>query len=86
MTTKKYIVRIALGLFGTKTPLAWNCRCTATELDDEAQATPHHALAGLPEASEGFRENVGKTGKIFGADHPYFQLSAAEARKIESQL
>lgn len=67
-------------------PLAWNCRCTATEMDDEAQATPDHQLAGLPEASEGFRENVGKTGQIFGADHPYFQLSAAEARKLEQQL
>lgn len=67
-------------------PLDWNCRCSATELDHEAEATPHHELAGLPEASEGFRENVGKTGKIFGADHPYFQLSAAEARKIETQL
>ena len=67
-------------------PLDWNCRCSATELDESAAATPDHELAGLPEAAEGFRENVGKTGQIFGADHPYFQLSAAEARQIEQQL
>ncbi|QKG56992.1 DUF935 family protein [Hymenobacter sp. BRD128] len=67
-------------------PLDWNCRCSATELDSDATATPAHELPGLPEAAEGFRENVGKTGVIFGADHPYFQLPAHEARKIESQL
>jgi len=66
--------------------LDWNCRCSATELDHEAEATPVQELADLPEAAEGFRENVGKTGQIFGADHPYFQMSALEARKIEAQL
>ncbi len=67
-------------------PLAWGCRCTVSELGDDATATPAPQLAGLPEAAEGFRENVGKTGQIFGADHPYFHLSDEEARKLESQL
>jgi SPP1 gp7 family putative phage head morphogenesis protein len=67
-------------------PLDWNCRCSTTELDGDAPSTADLDLPGLPEAAEGFRENVGKTGQIFGADHPYFQLSAHEARQIEQQL
>ncbi len=67
-------------------PLDWNCRCTVTEVDHDTPTTPLHGLGGLPEAAKEFRQNVGKTGDIFGMDHPYFQLSADEARQLEQQL
>ncbi|MDO7877366.1 DUF935 family protein [Hymenobacter sp. ASUV-10] len=67
-------------------PLDWACRCSVTEVDDDATLSTDEQLAGLPEAANEFRENVGKTGRIFGDDHPYYQLSAEQARRIEEQL
>jgi hypothetical protein len=32
---------------------------------------------------KGFRGNVGKTGKLFGDDHPYFDQSALDKERIE---
>ena len=55
-------------------------------VDDEHQVTTAEHLAGLPAPPELFAHNVGKDGQIFGPEHPYFDVPAPVAKKIEAQL
>ena len=70
----------------TYPPCDYGCRCTATEVDDDTAVTPAGELRGLPDVPEEFRQNVGKTGEIFGPDHPYFDVPGKVAAKIDAQL
>lgn len=67
-------------------PCDWGCRCNATEVDDDTAPTPAAELQGLPPVPEEFRPNVGKTGEVFGPEHPYFDVPAKVAQLIEAQL
>lgn len=69
-------------------PNDWNCRCDAVEMvDDDTAITTAEQLAGLPQVPQLFAHNVGKTGKLFSDEHPYFaEVPAKVKKKIEAQL
>jgi len=59
-------------------PLSWNCRC-----DVQQVVGPMQRPTLLPDDREVppvFRNNPGKTGKVFTLDHPYFSLLKPEQR------
>jgi SPP1 gp7 family putative phage head morphogenesis protein len=60
-------------------PLAWRCRCKLIQTDEAVQDLPD--LSGL-KIPKGFNQNPGKTGKLFGDDHPYFNQAALDAERI----
>lgn len=60
-------------------PNGWHCRCKVIQTDEAV--TPGDGVDFDP--PKGFRGNVGKTGKIFGDDHPYFDQSALDGERIE---
>jgi SPP1 gp7 family putative phage head morphogenesis protein len=49
-------------------PNGWRCRCIVVQTDEPT--TGSEALDFEP--PKGFRNNPGKTGKLFESDHPYF--------------
>lgn len=56
-------------------PVDWNCRCTFEQLmEDEVPRRIGRVDSKVKEVpSPLFRINPGKTGKIFGPEHPYFK-------------
>ena len=52
-------------------PNGWHCRCFVREVDDQE---PDKEPAGLPELLPTFRNNPGKSLKIFLDDLPYFEV------------
>jgi SPP1 gp7 family putative phage head morphogenesis protein len=67
-------------------PCDWGCRCTVTQVDDNTEVTAAPELRGVPEPPEEFRQNVGKTGEVFGKKHPYFDVPSKVAATIEQQV
>ena len=67
---------------------------TSLCLADSASIWPFHmplptgqdALDSLPEPPIEFRNNSGKGGEVFNAEHPYFDVPKSVAAKIEEQL
>jgi SPP1 gp7 family putative phage head morphogenesis protein len=57
-------------------PWSWRCRCDTKSLVD-GEVTETKSLTNktviLPEIKPFFKNNVGKTGKIFNGHHPYFK-------------
>lgn len=68
-------------------PNGWLCRCLAVVAAAGARMTPRSILPALPDPDPLFAGNVGQTGIIFPAEHPYFKELSAEAaeqvRKVE---
>lgn len=63
-------------------PNGWGCRCKVVQTDDDATTTGE----GVDfEPAKGFRNNVGKTGKLFGEDHPYYNVSTLDREAIQNQ-
>lgn len=60
-------------------PNGWGCRCKVIQTDE---ATTEGGGVDF-DPPKGFRGNVGKTGKLFGDDHPYFDQSALDKERIE---
>jgi SPP1 gp7 family putative phage head morphogenesis protein len=54
-------------------PNGWLCRCTTTVASPGARLTPRSILSALPDPDSLFAGNVGVTGIIFPAEHPYFK-------------
>lgn len=61
-------------------PNGWNCRCKVIQTDEAV--TEGGAVDFDP--PRGFRGNVGKTGRLFGEDHPYFDQAALDAERIRA--
>lgn len=61
-------------------PNGWGCRCKVIQTDEATTAGDGVDF----DPPKGFRGNVGKTGKLFGDDHPYFDQSALDAERIEA--
>jgi hypothetical protein len=65
-------------------PLDWNCRCSVTEVGLDTPPVP--ARAGGAEPDPLFRNNAGKSGDVFGKDHPYFDVPTGVAARITELL
>jgi len=61
-------------------PNGWRCRCKVIQTDAEANGK----IANF-QPDKGFRQNAGKTGKVFGDDHPYFDVGTLDAEKVQRQ-
>lgn len=59
-------------------PNGWNCRCDVQQV--VGPRTPPTLLPDDREIPPVFRNNPGKTGKVFTLDHPYFSLLKPEQR------
>lgn len=59
-------------------PNGWRCRCKVIQTD-EAVTEGGEVDFDPP---KGFRGNVGKTGNLFGDDHPYFNQAPLDAERI----
>lgn len=58
-------------------PNGWRCRCDVIQTDtDTDDPTESMNRARGQEVKPYFQRNVGKTGRIYGAEHPYFQEAA----------
>ena len=62
-------------------PNGWNCRCKVVQTDAPVSqvVTPDFVPA------KGFSGNVGKTGKLFSDDHPYFNVPALDRETLQDQ-
>lgn len=63
-------------------PNGWNCRCYVQSNDDAV-------TKGTPKVTveNGFKNNVGKTGKVFDDDgHPYFKVPKKDLKTITKNL
>jgi SPP1 gp7 family putative phage head morphogenesis protein len=54
-------------------PWSWRCRCTTKSLESGDATTIMNKIVILPKIKNFFKNNVGKTGKIFNGFHPYFK-------------
>lgn len=61
-------------------PNGWNCRCKVIQTDEGI--TPGADIDFDP--PKGFRGNVGKTGQLFGEDHPYFMQTALDGERLRT--
>lgn len=61
-------------------PLAWRCRCFVRWLKDVVTK----AADSFPEIKEMFRNNPGKTGKVFTEAHPYFSTEGKFYEKAQN--
>jgi SPP1 gp7 family putative phage head morphogenesis protein len=59
-------------------PNGYRCRCKVVQTDQPAAPAGDIEL----EPTKGFRNNPGKTGRLFEDDHPYFNISS----EVRSQL
>lgn len=62
-------------------PNGWNCRCYVVQTDKPV-------TRGNPETEPtmGFQNNVGKAGKVFDEEHPYFVLPEDEVKQIRTSF
>ena len=60
-------------------PNGWRCRCIVVQTDETT--TGSEALDFEP--GKGFRNNPGKTGKLVGDDHPYFNYDKDDLTAIQ---
>lgn len=63
-------------------PNGWRCRCIVIQTDEPAKAVGDDFELEIPKA---FQNNPGKTGKLFGDDHPYFDWSEKDLSEIVKQ-
>lgn len=61
-------------------PNGWRCRCIVIQTDEPG--TGSEAIDFEP--PKGFRNNPGKTGKLFEDDHPYYNWAAKDRTDIEA--
>jgi SPP1 gp7 family putative phage head morphogenesis protein len=54
-------------------PWSWRCRCDTKSLESGEITDIVNKTVVLPEIKPFFKNNVGKTGKIFNGHHPYFK-------------
>lgn len=54
-------------------PNDWGCRCTARRTD-KAVDDKGLDVENMPNLPKQFNTNVGKSGKVFNNDHPYFKI------------
>lgn len=62
-------------------PLGWLCRCKLIQTDEASTGVPDLSEVKIP---KGLRQNPGKTGKLFGDDHPYFNHSELDVERISA--
>jgi SPP1 gp7 family putative phage head morphogenesis protein len=58
----------------------WECRCLLVQTDEPTKNVPDGFDYTLP---KGFANNPGKTGKILGDDHPYFNWDKPDLAAIK---
>lgn len=60
----------------------WGCRCDMDATDEE----PNNSSYSIDTSKLGpFKGNVGKTGIVFPSNHPYYETSQANAKRITAQ-
>ncbi|MBL7813829.1 MAG: hypothetical protein JNL70_02400 [Saprospiraceae bacterium] len=65
-------------------PNGWGCRCTVEPTDDDPKERSY--TPDEKEVPPAFRMNVGKSGEVFGSEHPYFDLKPSDKKTIQEQL
>jgi SPP1 gp7 family putative phage head morphogenesis protein len=61
-------------------PNGWRCRCIVIQTDSPSTASEAIDF----EVPKGFRNNPGKTGKLFGDDHPYYNWDKPDLTAIQA--
>ena len=64
-------------------PNGWRCRCKTIAKDGDATIKQPE---GLPDLQPFFRNNVGKTAKVFPESHPYFNIEPRFAKSASIDL
>jgi SPP1 gp7 family putative phage head morphogenesis protein len=64
-------------------PNGWRCRCYVRWVPDN---TPVVEPSEIPEVKPIFRHNVGKTGKVFTEEHPYFKVEQKDSDKANQSF
>jgi SPP1 gp7 family putative phage head morphogenesis protein len=59
-------------------PNGWRCRCIVIQTDQPTTASEAIDF----EVPKGFRNNPGKTGKLFGDDHPYYNWEKPDISEV----
>jgi SPP1 gp7 family putative phage head morphogenesis protein len=61
-------------------PNGWNCRCDVIQLDDKPiTSLKTRQRPDEKDVPKEFRFNVGKTKRVYSAEHPYYKVQANEA-------
>jgi SPP1 gp7 family putative phage head morphogenesis protein len=55
-------------------PNGWRCRCTVLQLPTDTKPVEPNGYPDDKQHPPAFRNNPGKTGEVFTAQHPYFSL------------
>jgi len=63
-------------------PLSFGCRCSVSAILRTKAKPSDLTQYPLPVVDNGFKDNVGKTGRIFDETHPYFQNIPSQEQAI----
>lgn len=66
-------------------PNGWRCRCDVIQLRDAEEKDPD-SYPDEKEMPKVFRNNPGKTGKVFSDKHPYFKRSKANKADVKNKV
>lgn len=61
-------------------PNGWRCRCKVVQVDEPGLDTQVNF-----QPDKGFRHNVGKTGRIVGHDHAYYDVNVLDRQRLTTQ-
>ena len=66
----------------------WNCQCSLESTDEPATGIKHEDAVDPQKngPQKGLKDNPGKTGQLFGNDHPYYTKAYKGARKAAEKL
>jgi len=67
-------------------PNAFQCRCYTEQNEADYEVTPDELIKDIPSPPKIFANNVGISGKVFTANHPYFELSKQQKNYVDKAI